>query len=65
MQHGSGAGGEPALRPRRGDLGGAEIPVAYHDFVRTGEAGQIGAILHHNALDLATLVELAVRLLIH
>lgn len=50
-------------RHRRGDLGGAEVPAAYHAFVRSGDGRQIGAILHHNALDLATLVELAARLL--
>ena len=50
-------------RHRRGDLAGSLVPAAYHDFVRTGDGGQIGAILHHNALDLATLVEIALRLL--
>jgi uncharacterized protein YprB with RNaseH-like and TPR domain len=50
-------------RHRRGDLAGAEVPAAYHAFVRHGTARPIGAILHHNALDLATLVELAARLL--
>jgi uncharacterized protein YprB with RNaseH-like and TPR domain len=51
-------------RHRCGDLPGALVPAAYHEFVRSGEPGQIGAILHHNALDLATLVELALRLLV-
>lgn len=49
-------------RRRTGDIPGADIPEAYHEFVRTGHAGRIATILHHNALDLVTLVELYVRL---
>ena len=52
-------------RHRRGDLSGSLVPAAYQAFVRTGESEQIGAILHHNALDLVTLVEIAVRLMAH
>lgn len=50
-------------RTRLGDLGGGEVPMAYHQFVRTGERAQIEAILLHNALDLVTLVEVTLRLL--
>ena len=50
-------------RSRRDDLSGAQVPAAYHEFVRTGVARQVGAIVHHNALDLVTLVQIALRLL--
>ena len=50
-------------RHRAGDMPGRAIPAAYHDFVRTGDAWQIKAILQHNALDLITLVQLSLRIL--
>jgi uncharacterized protein YprB with RNaseH-like and TPR domain len=50
-------------RSRRDDLSGAQVPAAYHEFVRTGVARQVGAIVQHNALDLVTLVQIALRLL--
>ncbi len=46
-------------RLRSGDLPGHEIPDAYHAYVRTGDTSQVDAILHHNALDLITLLQLA------
>jgi len=49
-------------RARYNDLDGALVPAAYHHFVRTGQTHEIGAILKHNALDLITLVELALKL---
>lgn len=49
-------------RARFNDLDGALVPAAYHHFVRTGQTREIGAILKHNALDLITLVELALKL---
>ena len=49
-------------RPRVGDLPGRDIPDAYHAFVHTGDAWQIGEILRHNALDLLTLADIASRL---
>jgi len=49
-------------RYREGDIPGNEIPEAYHDFVRTGDAWQIKDILHHNAFDLITMSELTLRL---
>jgi uncharacterized protein YprB with RNaseH-like and TPR domain len=49
-------------RARFNDLEGALVPAAYHRFVRTGETREIGAILKHNALDLVTLVEIALKL---
>ena len=44
-------------RTRQGDIPGAEIPDAYHRFVRSGNAVQMRDILHHNALDLLTTAE--------
>lgn len=45
-------------RRRVGDIPGAEIPDAYHEFVRTGDAKDIASILHHNRLDLVTMLQL-------
>ena len=50
-------------RRRVGDLPGREIPQAYHEFVRSGDAWELHGILRHNALDLVTLLELALRML--
>jgi uncharacterized protein YprB with RNaseH-like and TPR domain len=50
-------------RPRHGDIPGSEIPQAYHDFVRTGDARNIKTIIHHNFLDIVTLAEITARLL--
>ena len=49
-------------RTRTGDIPGAEIPEAYHTFVRTGDAAQMAQIIEHNRLDLITMAELLVRL---
>jgi uncharacterized protein YprB with RNaseH-like and TPR domain len=49
-------------RHRSGDIPGREIPAAYHDFVRTGDAWLLRSVLHHNALDLVTLLQLSLRL---
>jgi len=49
-------------RVRHNDIPGAEIPDAYHAFVRTGNAAQLARIVEHNRWDLATLAELLVRL---
>jgi len=46
-------------RHRGDDIPGSEIPAAYHDFVRTGQCPAMHAILRHNALDLVTLLQLA------
>lgn len=45
-------------RKRIGDIPGAEIPGAYHEFVRTGDAGEMAAVIHHNRLDLLSMLEL-------
>ncbi len=46
-------------RERAEDIPGREIPAAYHDFVRHGDAWLMRGVLHHNALDLITLLQLA------
>ena len=46
-------------RKRVGDIPGRDIPLAYHDYVRTGCDHQTKSILHHNALDLVTLLQLS------
>ncbi|MFO8011963.1 MAG: ribonuclease H-like domain-containing protein [Phycisphaerae bacterium] len=58
-------------RRRLGDVPGADIPAAYHAFVRSQQSGtprrrqrdlrRLQAILHHNALDLLTLADLVTR----
>lgn len=50
-------------RRRVGDIPGRDIPQAYHEYVRSGDAWEIRSILHHNALDLVTLVQLSLGLL--
>ncbi|MHB8971810.1 MAG: ribonuclease H-like domain-containing protein [Pirellulaceae bacterium] len=46
-------------RQRSEDIPGREIPAAYHDFVRDGDAWLMRGVLHHNALDLITLLQVA------
>ncbi len=48
---------------RRGDVGGAEIPWRYFQFIRSGDAAPLGAVLEHNRLDLVSLAGLTARLL--
>jgi uncharacterized protein YprB with RNaseH-like and TPR domain len=45
-------------RRRAGDLPSHLIPQAYHHYVRTGQVSQVRSVLHHNALDLVTLLQL-------
>ncbi len=45
-------------RKRVGDIDGADIPQAYHDFVRTNDAKDMANIVHHNRLDLVTMLQL-------
>jgi uncharacterized protein YprB with RNaseH-like and TPR domain len=49
-------------RTRSGDIPGARIPDAYHEFVRSDNAVEIVEILKHNMLDLVTLADLMARL---
>ena len=44
-------------RVRMGDIPGSAIPDAYHRFVQSGDARQMGDILHHNLLDLLTMAQ--------
>jgi len=48
---------------RRGDVPGFEIPGRYFQFVRSGDAAPLEAVLEHNRLDLLTLAALTARLL--
>ena len=45
-------------RRRTGDIPGSLIPEVYHQFVRTGDATRMRDVVHHNALDVVTMVEL-------
>lgn len=59
-------------RRRVGDIPGCDIPAAYHEFVRshrsddpvrrTASVRRLQTILHHNALDLLTMAEVAARI---
>ena len=49
-------------RGRTGDIPGSAIPAAYQQFVTTGITREMDAILMHNAIDLVTLLDLAMRL---
>jgi hypothetical protein len=48
---------------RVGDVPGFEIPGRYFQFVRSGDARPLEAVLEHNRLDLLTLAALTARLL--
>jgi uncharacterized protein YprB with RNaseH-like and TPR domain len=48
---------------RVGDVPGFEIPARYFQFVRSGDARPLAAVLEHNRLDLLTLAALTARLL--
>lgn len=45
-------------RRRIGDIAGSEIPGAYHEFVRSGDACDMAAVIDHNRLDLLSMLEL-------
>jgi uncharacterized protein YprB with RNaseH-like and TPR domain len=49
-------------RLRTDDVPGHRIPAVYADYVRTGFEREMDSVLHHNALDLVTLFDLALRL---
>ena len=48
---------------RVGDVPGCEIPERYFQFVRSGDARPLAAVLEHNRLDLLSLAALTSRLL--
>lgn len=47
---------------RSGDVPGFEIPARYFQFVRSGDARPLAAVLEHNRLDLLSLAGLTARL---
>ncbi len=47
---------------RAGDVPGFEIPARYFQFVRSGDARPLAAVLEHNRLDLLSLAGLTARL---
>jgi uncharacterized protein YprB with RNaseH-like and TPR domain len=49
-------------RSRFGDVAGSKIPAIYANFVRTGDEREMDAVFFHNALDLVTLFDLALRM---
>lgn len=49
---------------REKDVGGAEIPAIWQDFIRTGRCDRLLPVLHHNAQDIASLGSLLSRLLL-
>ena len=49
-------------RNRAADIPGHAIPAVYADYVRTGFERDMDTVLYHNALDLVTLFDLALRL---
>ena len=49
-------------RTRADDMPSNQIPAAYHEYVRTGFEREMDAILLHNAVDLVTMLDLAMRL---
>lgn len=49
-------------RTRVDDMAGYQIPAAYRQFVRTGFEREMDGILLHNAIDLVTMLDLAMRL---
>ncbi len=49
-------------RSRAGDIAGHLIPSAYDHYVRTGATIEMDQVLYHNAVDLVTLLDVAMRL---
>jgi uncharacterized protein YprB with RNaseH-like and TPR domain len=49
-------------RTRADDMPSNQIPAAYQQYVRTGFEREMDAILLHNAVDLVTMLDLAMRL---
>lgn len=50
-------------RPRMGDIAGAEIPAAYHKFVRDGDPRSLLRVFQHNLMDLHTLADVTALVL--
>jgi uncharacterized protein YprB with RNaseH-like and TPR domain len=49
-------------RRRDDDIPGSQIPATYHHYVRTGQTRDMESVLHHNVVDLITLLELSLRI---
>ncbi|WP_442482374.1 ribonuclease H-like domain-containing protein [Aeoliella sp. SH292] len=49
-------------RTRTGDIAGHLIPGAYDHYVQTGTPREMEQVLYHNAVDLVTLLDIAMRL---
>lgn len=49
-------------RRRTGDIAGHRIPGAYDHYVQTKQPKEIEQVLYHNAVDLVTLLDVAMRL---
>ncbi|WP_425400921.1 ribonuclease H-like domain-containing protein [Aeoliella sp.] len=49
-------------RSRTCDIAGHMIPGAYDHYVQTGQTAEMEQVLYHNAVDLVTLVDMAMRL---
>ncbi len=45
-------------RNRKGDIPGRDIPAAYHNYIRTGNASKIKDILEHNVIDIISMIEI-------
>ncbi len=43
---------------RQGDIPGALVPAAYHEFVKSGDPRTMLDVLQHNLLDIVTMIEL-------
>jgi len=49
-------------RLRAGDIDGAEIPYAYHEYVKHGQPHRLIPVFHHNLLDVVAMAELLPKL---
>lgn len=49
-------------RSRTGDIAGHLIPGAYDHYVQTGVTSEMEQVLYHNAMDLVTMLDVAMRL---
>ncbi|MGD2143240.1 MAG: ribonuclease H-like domain-containing protein [Anaerolineae bacterium] len=50
------------VRRRQADVPSGLIPLLYRDYLRTGDAREMGRVLYHNQIDILSMVTLAVRL---
>lgn len=48
--------------PRADDIPGSEVPGRFFEFLKTGDAGPMEAVIDHNRQDIATLATLLVKL---